>query len=204
MTIWWLAILMHTWTWCTPVMHTCLQQIKVHPPFCEFFGVTTSTRNTGWFQTQAAADLMRSRNDAMLEMSAFKVSKRFPLRRRVCGPSAEERLWHEVMARREASSAREYVTRSQPSRLSLFTKSGPIIAQENHARAGFPQPTDRKGQSSYGDVKMSLIIQAALAGDGGTTCPGERNGPELGRTAVVSTDRTGKSEEKTDDEDPPS
>lgn len=107
-----------------------------------FFGVThyfSPVKRGCSSQHEAAADLTRSRNDAIIEMNASEVSSWFPLRRRLSCSALQRkkgvRVRHVKMIRREtsssSSSAQECVTLYQPQFLHLFTKFGHIIAPEN-------------------------------------------------------------------------
>lgn len=177
MTNWWLECSTHTWTWCTSVLHLWLRHnpalsISKFTGLSPRFGVTTFTSNTVFFQHETAADL-RSGNDAIIEINALKVSKWCPLRCRLFGPSAEEgvRVRHVKMRRRQTSSARErftVISTAVSARIYLN-----LATSLRRRTTRWISSIDRKGQSSYSNVKMSLNIQATLAGVGGWDRPSE-------------------------------
>lgn len=171
--------------------HSCTQQIKVHRPFLPAllgWRVSSSTGDTGFPFSTKQPPTWRGLETHRKSATDF-------LYHAVCtGPSAEEGVWvrHVKMTRRETSSAREFVClffcvlfcfwgislfhmiAYQPPFLTVFTKSGYIIAPENRTLDFLNR--QGQGQRSDGNVKMSLNIQAVLAGVGGWARPVARGG----------------------------
>ncbi|KAK2902078.1 hypothetical protein Q8A73_011824 [Channa argus] len=91
------------------LLHTPALKKSKFTGFSLTFAVASFNSNAVLLQREATVGLMRSGEDAITGMNATKISREFPLRRRLFGPSAEEgvRVQHVKMTRRETSSARE-------------------------------------------------------------------------------------------------
>ncbi|XP_070821287.1 mitochondrial translation release factor in rescue [Chaetodon trifascialis] len=191
---------MHLWLHRTPALS--------EPKFTGVssrFEVTTSSSDAGFFQHEAAADSMGSENDAIVEMNASKsqqpISFTWPFvcpfgRGRGAGTTCKDDASRNIIG---STHSHDIHRRFSPCLQNLATS----LRRRN---TRWISSIDRTGQSSYGNVKMSLNIQAALAGVGGlgSSWRGKRNGYELRPAAVAFVHRTGKSEGQTDEEHSPS
>lgn len=152
---------MHLWLQRTPALSS--------PKFIGLSSrleVTTFSSDAGFFQHEAAADLMGSENDAIIEKNASKsqqpISFTSPF---VCpfgggrgaGTTCKDDAYTNIIS---SVNLHDINRRFSPCLQNLAT----ALRRRN---TRWISSSDRTGQSSYGNVKMSLNIQAALAGFGG-------------------------------------